>query len=60
VELVARRVAQLREDLTQGVVDGARNQVTWVEIRARSAAIGASPVDLSNTLKARVFAQIPA
>jgi ATP-dependent DNA helicase DinG len=59
VEIVVRRAAQLREDLAS-IVDGARNQVTWTEVRARSASIGASPVELSAMLKARLFAQVPA
>ena len=59
VEVVTRRASQLREDLAS-IVDGANNQVTWADVRTRSAAIGASPVDLSDTLKGRLFAQVPA
>ena len=59
VEVVTRRAAQLRDDLAT-VVDGANNQVTWAEVRTRSAAIGASPVDLADTLKGKLFAQVPA
>jgi ATP-dependent DNA helicase DinG len=59
VEVVTRRASQLREDLAS-IVDGASNQVTWAEVRTRSAAIGASPVDLAGTLKGRLFAQVPA
>jgi ATP-dependent DNA helicase DinG len=59
VEVVVRRIAQLREDLAS-IVGGAKNQVTWAEVRSRSAAIGASPVTLSTVLKGRLFAQVPA
>jgi ATP-dependent DNA helicase DinG len=59
LEVVTRRAAQLREDLAT-IVDGVSNQVTWAEVRSRSAAIGASPIDLAGTLKGRLFAQVPA
>jgi ATP-dependent DNA helicase DinG len=59
VEVVTRRTTQLREDLAT-IVDGANNQVTWAEVRTRSAAIGASPVGLADTLKGKLFAQVPA
>jgi ATP-dependent DNA helicase DinG len=59
IEVVVRRVGQLRVDLAS-VVDGAKNQVTWAEVRARSASIGASPVELASVLRGRLFAQVPA
>ncbi|MET0595616.1 MAG: ATP-dependent DNA helicase, partial [Polyangiaceae bacterium] len=59
VEVVTRRASQLREDLA-AIVDGSKNQVTWAEVRTRSAAIGASPVNLAETLQGRLFAQVPA
>ena len=58
-ELIFRRVAQLREDLVN-IIDGTPNYVAWVENRARSVAIGASPVNVAGTLKRRLFAQVPA
>jgi ATP-dependent DNA helicase DinG len=58
-ELLFRRVAQLREDLVN-IIDGTPNYVAWVENRTRSVAIGASPVNVSNTLKSRLFGQVPA
>jgi ATP-dependent DNA helicase DinG len=58
VEVVVRRVKQLRDDLAS-VVDGAKNQVAWAEVRSRSASIGASPVELASVLKGRLFAQVP-
>ena len=59
IEVVARRTDELRRDLAS-IIDGARNHVTWAEVRARSAAIGASPIELASTLKGRLFAQVPA
>jgi ATP-dependent DNA helicase DinG len=58
VEVVVRRAGQLRDDMAT-IVDGAKNHVVWAEVRARSAAIGASPIELSTTLQGRLFAQIP-
>jgi ATP-dependent DNA helicase DinG len=59
VEVVARRGSQLRQDLAN-IVDGTKNHVVWAEVRARSAAIGASPIELSTMLQGRLFAQVPA
>jgi ATP-dependent DNA helicase DinG len=59
VEVVVRRASQLRQDLAT-IVDGSKNHVVWAEVRARSAAIGASPIELSTTLQGRLFAQVPA
>jgi ATP-dependent DNA helicase DinG len=59
MEVVTRRASQLRDDLA-AIVDGSTNQVTWAEVRTRSASIGASPVDLAGTLKGKLFAQVPA
>jgi len=59
IEIVVRRTRQLRDDMAS-IVDGAKNQVTWAEVRSRSAAIGASPVELASLLKGRLFAQVPA
>jgi ATP-dependent DNA helicase DinG len=59
MEVVTRRAAQLRDDLA-AIVEGSTNQVTWAEVRSRSASIGASPVDLAGTLKGKLFAQVPA
>jgi ATP-dependent DNA helicase DinG len=59
MEVVTRRATQLRDDLA-AIVEGSKNQVTWAEVRTRSASIGASPVDLAGTLKGKLFAQVPA
>ena len=42
VRVVAQRTTQLRTDLAK-IVDPSSNHVTWVEARARSVSIGASP-----------------
>jgi ATP-dependent DNA helicase DinG len=59
VEVVVRRTSQLREDLAS-IAEGAKNRVTWAEVRSRSASIGASPVELSSVLKGRLFERVPA
>jgi ATP-dependent DNA helicase DinG len=58
LEVVARRVAELREDLAH-IIDGMPNYVGWIETRMRGAALGASPVNIANLLKGRLFAQVP-
>lgn len=45
VRLVAARAKEIRSDLAI-IVRGGDNRVTWVDLRGRSAAIGASPIDL--------------
>jgi len=59
VELIARRTNQIREDLAS-VLEGAQGQVTWIEVRSRSAAIGASPISTSGILRTKVFERVPA
>jgi ATP-dependent DNA helicase DinG len=59
VETVVRRASQFRNDLAT-IVDGAKNQVTWAEVRARSASIGASPVELASMFRQRLFERVPA
>ncbi|HKQ68871.1 MAG TPA: ATP-dependent DNA helicase, partial [Polyangiaceae bacterium] len=59
LELVVRRATQLREDFA-AIVENSKHQVAWVEVRARSAAIGASPIEIAPTLNGRLFAQVPA
>jgi ATP-dependent DNA helicase DinG len=59
VRLVASRASELRAAAAR-VVDPTRNQVTWAEVRARSVAVGASPIDLGDLLRSRVFEPIGA
>jgi ATP-dependent DNA helicase DinG len=64
--LVARRATELRDDLRSilagtwvtddGEVSGV---VRWIDIRARSVSLGASPVDVGATLRTRLFDRVP-
>jgi ATP-dependent DNA helicase DinG len=66
LQLIARRTADLREDL-RGVLAGVHatddgelsDVVRWVDVRSRSASLGASPVDVGGTLRARLFDRVP-
>lgn len=58
IELIAKRAKQVREDLAS-VLQGSSGQVTWIEVRSRSAAIGASPISLSGLLRTKVFERVP-
>ncbi len=57
VKLVSQRASALRDDAAR-IVDPATNQVTWVEVRPRSIAVGASPVDLGRLFRERVFDRV--
>jgi ATP-dependent DNA helicase DinG len=69
--VVARRTRDLRSDLAT-IVRGARAQapaadddaravtsVAWIDVRARSVSIGASPIDLGPTLREILFDRVP-
>jgi len=66
LQLVARRAADVRDDL-RGILAGARSGddgevsdlVRWIDVRARSVSLGASPVDVGGTLRARLFDRVP-
>lgn len=67
LQLVARRCADLRDDL-RDVLRGMRAEeedgevadlVRWIDVRPRSVALGASPVDVGATLRARLFDRVP-
>jgi ATP-dependent DNA helicase DinG len=59
VRLVAGRAQELRNAAAR-IVDPKKNQVTWVEVRPRSVSVGASPVDLGDLFRERVFEPIGA
>jgi ATP-dependent DNA helicase DinG len=70
VGLIARRTHDLRSDLRtvlgRGVpnrdgeiVDGA-SHVVWIDLRERSVALGASPIDLGSTLREALFDRVSA
>jgi ATP-dependent DNA helicase DinG len=68
VQLIAHRTADLRDDL-RGIlrphsVDGGDDPhegdlVRWIDVRARSVSLGASPVDIGESLHDRLFERIP-
>lgn len=58
LEGLARRVTQLRDGLAV-VVDGAPGRITWYERQGPSESITSSPVEVSNTLRDRLFEQTP-
>jgi ATP-dependent DNA helicase DinG len=66
LQLIARRTTELRDDL-RDVLAGARaddvgevsDVVRWIEVRPRSVSLGASPVDVGATLRARLFDRVP-
>ncbi len=59
IKLAGQRAGQLRDDLAR-IVDPGKNQVTWVEVRSRSVAVGASPIDLGSLFRDRVFERVGA
>jgi ATP-dependent DNA helicase DinG len=72
VAAIARRAADLRDDL-RVIVEGARladaregdgtlalgARVAWIDVRGRTASLGASPIDLGPTLRDALFDRIP-
>jgi ATP-dependent DNA helicase DinG len=66
LQLVGRRASELR-DVLRSVLAGARAEddgevsdlVRWIDVRARSVALGASPVDVGATLRAHLFERVP-
>jgi ATP-dependent DNA helicase DinG len=66
VQMIARRAGDLREGL-RGIVAGARadqdgeltDLVRWIDVKSRSVSLGASPVDVGSTLRARLFDRVP-
>jgi ATP-dependent DNA helicase DinG len=59
IKLAGQRAGQVRDDLAR-IVDPGKNQVTWVEVRSRSVAVGASPIDLGAMFRDRVFERVGA
>jgi ATP-dependent DNA helicase DinG len=64
--LVSRRAGELREELSS-ILAGTRVEedgevsgvVRWIDVRARSVSLGASPVDVGGTLRTRLFDRVP-
>ncbi len=55
VAVVARRARRLRDDAAL-VSEGDAAHVTWMEARGKSTSIGASPVEVGDILRERLFA----
>lgn len=51
---IAKRVARLRDDL-RIIAEERESHVTWVEARGRSTSVGASPVEVGEVLRERLF-----
>lgn len=60
VEAVAQRVLRVRNDLSEIVSGNQSRAVTWIETRARSAAVGSTPIEVANILRQAVFERVPA
>ena len=66
LQIVGRRATELRDDL-RSLLAGAHatddgevsDVVRWVDVRARSVSLGASPVDVGGMLRARLFDRVP-
>jgi len=66
LEVVARRAGEARADL-KCILSGERadsegeltDLVRWIDVRPRSISIGASPVDVGASLRARLFDRVP-
>jgi ATP-dependent DNA helicase DinG len=59
LRLVATRAELLREDAAK-IVDPAANQITWLEVRARSIVLGVSPIDVGRLFREQVFERVGA
>ncbi|MFT3926732.1 MAG: ATP-dependent DNA helicase [Myxococcales bacterium] len=54
VAQVARRTRRARDDLNV-IFEGKQRHVTWAETRGRSTSVGASPVEVGELLRERIF-----
>lgn len=59
LEHLAARVLQLQQELAR-VVDGEAGSIVWLERVPRGLKLGASPVDVSQVFRERVFESVPA
>lgn len=53
--VIGRRATSLRDDLAR-LAAPRRDEVTWIEVRQRSCAIGLSPIDLAPVFRDELFA----
>jgi ATP-dependent DNA helicase DinG len=62
---LARRAGEIRDDLRsllttdESEVDGSGDRIRWIEVRSRSMALGASPIDVGPALRSRLFDLVP-
>ncbi|HNS98386.1 MAG TPA: ATP-dependent DNA helicase [Polyangiaceae bacterium] len=56
---IGTRAHEIRRDLAR-IIDGQSGSVTWLETRQRSAAVGATPVDVGPFLRETVFERVHA
>lgn len=59
VKLVSERASSVRDELGR-IVDPATNQVVWIDLRERSEAIGAAPIDIGPIFRDRVIEHVGA
>lgn len=59
VDLGSRRVSELRSQLST-IAESPAGRVLWTEKTERQTTISSSPIDLSETLRSRLFDQVPA
>ncbi len=52
------RMTELRNDLAR-IVDGTAGSVTWIDVRPRSASVGATPIEVATMLRSRLFERTP-
>ncbi len=57
VQAIGLRTLDFRDDLSR-IVDGETGAVTWLEARARSAAVGATPIEVGPTIRELIFERI--
>jgi ATP-dependent DNA helicase DinG len=55
LSVLARRATSVRDDLAR-IASPGREDVPWIEVRARSCAIGISPIDLAPVFRDELFA----
>ncbi len=66
LQVIAQRAGELRDDLLR-ILTGERaddegelaDLVRWIDVRSRSVSLGASPIDVGSTLRARLFDRVP-
>lgn len=55
LQVIARRATTIRDELAR-IESPSRSEVPWIDVRARSCAIGISPIDLAPVFRDELFA----